>query len=280
MKNRYIAISIFLPLFMLYVLCSCSQAESEKPEAKSNSDKPNILVIMGDDIGWFNISAYNDGMMGYKTPNIDRIANEGIRFTDAYGQNSCTAGRAAFITGQSPFRTGLLKVGLPGAKEGIYKEDPTIAEILTTMGYATGQFGKNHLGDLDEHLPTNHGFDEFYGNLYHLNAEEEPENIDYPKDPEFKKKYGPRGVIHSYAGGEITDTGPLTKKSMMRLLIKHLISLIIRQRRKSRFLFGITLHVCISLLTSNPSPRGSQARGYMPTAWLNWTPMSESYSTN
>jgi arylsulfatase len=177
-------------------------------------DKPNILVIWGDDIGWFNISAYNDGMMGYQTPNIDRIANEGIRFTDAYGQNSCTAGRAAFITGQSPFRTGLLKVGLPGAKEGLFKEDPTIAELLKPMGYVTAQFGKNHLGDLDEHLPSNHGFDEFFGNVYHLNAEEEPEHPDYPKNPEFKKKFGPRGVIHSFANGKLTDTGPLTKKRM------------------------------------------------------------------
>ena len=177
-------------------------------------DKPNILVIWGDDIGWFNISAYNRGMMGYKTPNIDRIANGGMLFTDAYGQNSCTAGRAAFITGQSPFRTGLLKVGLPGAKEGLYKEDPTIAEMLKPHGYMTGQFGKNHLGDLDEHLPSNHGFDEFFGNLYHLNAEEEPEDPDYPTDPEFKKRFGPRGVIHSYADGRIEDTGPLTKKRM------------------------------------------------------------------
>ncbi len=177
-------------------------------------DKPNILIIWGDDIGWFNISSYNDGMMGYETPNIDRIASDGIRFTDAYGQNSCTAGRAAFITGQSPFRTGLLKVGLPGAKEGLQKEDPTIAELLKPLGYATGQFGKNHLGDLDEHLPSNHGFDEFFGNLYHLNAEEEPENVDYPKDPEFKKKFGPRGVIHSYSDGRMEDTGPLTRKRM------------------------------------------------------------------
>jgi arylsulfatase len=176
--------------------------------------KPNILVIWGDDIGWFNISAYNRGMMGYKTPNIDRIADEGMMFTDAYGQNSCTAGRAAFITGQSPFRTGLLKVGLPGAKEGLSGKDPTIAELLKPMGYMTGQFGKNHLGDLDEHLPTNHGFDEFFGNLYHLNAEEEPEDPDYPKDLAFKKKFGPRGVIHSFAGGKIKDTGPLTKKRM------------------------------------------------------------------
>jgi len=178
------------------------------------ADKPNILIIWGDDIGGFNISAYNRGMMGYKTPNIDRIANEGALFTDWYGQQSCTAGRAAFITGQSPIRTGLTKVGLPGAPEGIKKEDPTIATLLKEQGYMTGQFGKNHLGDRDDMLPTNHGFDEFYGNLYHLNAEEEPENADYPKDPAFKKRFGPRGVIHSFADGKITDTGPLTRKRM------------------------------------------------------------------
>ncbi len=177
-------------------------------------DKPNILIIWGDDIGWSNVSAYNMGMMSYKTPNIDRIADEGMMFTDAYGENSCTAGRASFITGQSPYRTGLLKVGLPGAKEGMSDKDPTIATVLKGMGYATGQFGKNHLGDLDEHLPTNHGFDEFFGNLYHLNAEQEPEHPDYPKDPAFKEKFGPRGVMHSYADGRIEDTGPLTIKRM------------------------------------------------------------------
>jgi arylsulfatase A-like enzyme len=182
--------------------------------AQAQTGKPNILVIWGDDIGQFNVSAYNMGMMGYKTPNIDRIAEEGAVFTDWYGQQSCTAGRAAFITGQSPIRTGLTKVGLPGAPEGMKKEDPTIAELLKPLGYATGQFGKNHLGDRDEMLPTNHGFDEFLGNLYHLNAEQEPEHPDYPKDPEFKKKFGPRGVIHSFAGGKIEDTGPLTKKRM------------------------------------------------------------------
>jgi arylsulfatase len=152
--------------------------------------------------------------MGYHTPNIDRIANEGIRFTDYYAEQSCTAGRASFIMGQSVFRTGLSKVGLPGAKEGMQTEDPTIAGMLKSIGYATGQFGKNHLGDRDEHLPTNHGFDEFLGNLYHLNAEEEPENVDYPQNPEFRERFGPRGVIHSFADGEIEDTGPLTKKRM------------------------------------------------------------------
>jgi arylsulfatase A-like enzyme len=182
--------------------------------ALAQTKKPNILVIWGDDIGQFNISAYNRGMMGYKTPNIDRIASEGALFTDWYGQQSCTAGRAAFVTGQSPIRTGLTKVGLPGAPEGMKKEDPTIATLLKAQGYVTGQFGKNHLGDRDEMLPTAHGFDEFFGNLYHLNAEEEPENPDYFKNPELKKKFGPRGVIHSFADGRITDTGPLTRKRM------------------------------------------------------------------
>jgi arylsulfatase A-like enzyme len=179
-----------------------------------SAEKPNILVIFGDDIGWFNPSIYNHGMLGYQTPNMDRIGKEGIMFTDAYGQQSCTAGRAAFITGQSPKRTGLLKIGMPGDPLGLKKEDPTLAELLKPHGYATGQFGKNHLGDRDEHLPTAHGFDEFFGNLYHLNAEEEPENPDYPKDPAFRKKFGPRGVIKSTADGKIEDTGPLTKKRM------------------------------------------------------------------
>ena len=182
------------------------------------ADKPNILVVWGDDVGQSNISAYTHGMVGYKTPNIDRIANEGMTFTDYYGEQSCTAGRSSFITGQSVFRTGLSKVGLPGAKEGMSEKDPTIAGLLKVRGYVTGQFGKNHLGDRDEHLPTNHGFDEFFGNLYHLNAEEEPENEDYFKNPELKKKFGPRGVIHSWANPDgsqkIEDTGPLTKKRM------------------------------------------------------------------
>ena len=207
-------------------------AHNQKVAATLQKDgkKPNILVIFGDDIGLWNVSAYNRGMMGYRTPNIDRIAKEGGIFTDHYAQQSCTAGRAAFITGQSCFRTGLLKVGLPGAKEGLSEKDPTLADLLKPLGYATGQFGKNHLGDRNEHLPTVHGFDEFFGNLYHLNAEEEPVNPDYPKNPEFKKNFGPRGVLQCKATDQddgtvdprfgkvgkqtIKDTGPLTKKRM------------------------------------------------------------------
>ncbi|MCE2800442.1 MAG: arylsulfatase [Planctomycetaceae bacterium] len=194
-------------LFALLVALGSGQLSAQ-------TSKPNILVIMGDDIGIYNLSTYHQGMMGYSTPNIDRIANEGGKFMNYYAQQSCTAGRSAFITGQLPFRTGLSKVGLPGADLGLRKEDPTIAELLKPLGYFTGQFGKNHLGDKDEFLPSKHGFDEFFGNLYHLNAEEEPENEDYPKSPDFKKKFGPRGVIHSYADGRIEDTGPLTKKRM------------------------------------------------------------------
>lgn len=190
-----------------------TERDAAAPAAGTGS-RPNILIIWGDDVGQFNISAYNRGMMGYRTPNIDSIAEQGALFTDWYGQQSCTAGRAAFITGQSPIRTGLLKIGLPGSPEGLKPEDPTIATLLKPLGYMTGQFGKNHLGDRDDMLPTNHGFDEFFGNLYHLNAEEEPENPDYPKNPDFKKKFGPRGVIHSFADGRVMDTGPLTRKRM------------------------------------------------------------------
>jgi arylsulfatase A-like enzyme len=178
------------------------------------SKQPNVLILWGDDIGYWNISANNRGMMGYRTPHIDRLADEGLNFTDYYGQQSCTAGRAAFITGQNPLRTGLTKVGMPGAELGLQPEDPTIAELLKPLGYATGQFGKNHLGDRDEHLPTSHGFDEFFGNLYHLNAEEEPEHPDYPTEERFRQRFGPRGVIHSVAGGAIEDTGPLNRKRM------------------------------------------------------------------
>jgi len=198
--------------------------------AAPGGQRPNILVIFGDDIGFWNVSAYNHGMMGYKTPNIDRIAREGALFTDYYAQQSCTAGRAAFITGQSPFRTGLLKVGLPGSPLGLQKDDPTIADLLKNQGYMTFQHGKNHLGDRNEFLPTVHGFDEFFGNLYHLNAEEEPENIDYPKDPTFARRFGPRGVLKCKATDRddttvdprfgkvgmqtIQDTGPLNLKRM------------------------------------------------------------------
>jgi len=194
-----------LALWLAFSLFASAQAQTRKP---------NIVVIWGDDIGVHNISAYNHGVMGYRTPNIDSIAKDGALFTDAYAQQSCTAGRASFILGQHPFRTGLLTIGMPGSEHGIPDWTPTIADLLKEQGYATGQFGKNHLGDRDKHLPTAHGFDEFFGNLYHLNAEEEPETYYYPKDPEFKKKYGPRGVIHSYADGRIEDTGPLTAKRM------------------------------------------------------------------
>ena len=209
-------------------LAFAQQQPQPNPSAPSAGGKPNILIIFGDDIGYWNTSAYNRGMMGYRTTNIDRIAKEGAIFTDIYAQQSCTAGRAAFITGQSPFRTGLLKVGLPGAKEGLSEKDPTLAELLKPQGYATGQFGKNHLGDRNEFLPTVHGFDEFFGNLYHLNAEDEPENVDYPKNPEFFAKFGPRGVLRSFATDtddptedprwgrvgkqRIENTGPLTVK--------------------------------------------------------------------
>ncbi len=207
-----------------------AQAQQLAPAAPSGR-RPNIVVIWGDDIGQSNLSAYSRGVMGYQTPNIDRIANEGVMFTDYYGEQSCTAGRSSFITGQSGLRTGLTKVGLPGATLGLQKEDPTIAELLKPLGYMTGQFGKNHLGDRNEFLPTVHGFDEFYGNLYHLNAEEEPELPDYPKDPAFRAKYGPRGVMDCKASDTddptvdprfgrvgrqvIKDTGPLTKARMV-----------------------------------------------------------------
>src|SRR5215208_1792413 len=214
----------------LAALASVASVVSEPASAQPRPSKPNILVIMADDVGYWNISAYNRGMMGYRTPNIDRIASEGAIFTDYYGQQSCTAGRAAFITGQSPMRTGLLKVGLPAAKEGLSDKDPTVAELLKPHGYVTGQFGKNHLGDRSEFLPTVHGFDEFFGNLYHLNAEDEPEHPDYPKDPAFRAQFGPRGVMRCVATATDTpgddsrfgpwgkqkcdDTGPLTKKRM------------------------------------------------------------------
>ena len=211
-------------------LAAPSVAQQTSPAVGTRAKKPNIVVIFADDVGVWNVSAYHRGMMGGSTPNIDRIAKEGALFTDYYAQQSCTAGRAAFITGQSPFRTGLLKVGLPGARQGLQDKDPTIAELLKAQGYVTAQIGKNHLGDRNEFLPTRHGFDEFYGNLYHLNAEEEPEEPDYPKDPAFHKKFGPRGVLDCKAtatddatedprfgrmGKQVCkDTGPLTRKRM------------------------------------------------------------------
>jgi arylsulfatase A-like enzyme len=222
-----------LALSVAFIVTGVQAAD---PTRSGTGKKPNILILWGDDIGEFNISAYNMGQMGYKTPNIDSIAKEGALFTDWYGQQSCTAGRAAFITGQSPIRTGLTKVGLPGAKEGLTKADPTLAELLKPLGYVTGQFGKNHLGDRNDMLPTVHGFDEWFGNLYHLNAEEEPENVNYPGDfkvadgKTFKQIFGPRGVLHCFATDKddptedprfgkvgkqtIEDTGPLTKKRM------------------------------------------------------------------
>ncbi len=205
-KNRIL--SLRAALLLLIVSAGAAVAQ----------DRPNIVVLWGDDIGWFNLSAYNNGMMGYKTPNIDRIANEGMMFTDWYGEQSCTAGRSAFITGQSGYRTGNLKVGLPGAKEGLQARDVTLAQLLKAQGYKTAQFGKNHLGDADETLPTAHGFDEFFGSLYHLNAEQEPENPDYFKDPAMQKKYGTRGVLHTWANDDgtqrIESTGPLNIERM------------------------------------------------------------------
>lgn len=218
MKRITQLISISFLLSNMAFAANQANTSPMNQESQSGEKKPNIVIIWGDDIGQTNISAYSHGLMGYTTPNIDRIAKEGMLFTDYYGEQSCTAGRAAFITGQSVFRTGLSKVGMPGADVGLSDKDPTIAELLKKQGYATGQFGKNHLGDKDNFLPTNHGFDEFYGNLYHLNAEEEPELPDYPKNPEFRKQFGPRGVIHSYLNSDSTqkieDTGPLTKKRM------------------------------------------------------------------
>lgn len=202
-KTSQIAMLCFFAIFLI-VSSSTSYA----------TEKPNILVIWGDDIGIYNISFWNRGGMGYQTPHIDRIAHEGIAFTDYYGEQSCTAGRSSFITGQNGLRTGNTKVGLPGAPDGLKADDMTIAEALKNMGYVTGQFGKNHLGDRDEQLPTNHGFDEFYGFLYHLNAMQEPQNPDYPRSPEFLKKYGPRGVLHTFSDGKITDTGPLNIERM------------------------------------------------------------------
>ena len=240
-----------------------------------NAEQPNILVIWGDDIGITNLSCYSDGLMGYRTPNIDRIADEGMRFTDSYGEQSCTAGRSSFITGQSVFRTGLSKVGIPAADIGLRAEDPTIAGLLKPQGYATGQFGKNHLGDKNQFLPTVHGFDEFFGNLYHLNAEEEPELPDYPPAadfPRFRDRFGPRGVLHCWATDtddpteherwgrvgrqRIEDTGPLTKKRMETIddeILEHALGFIDRQHQAGTpfFMWFNTTHMH---LRTHPKP--------------------------
>ena len=256
--------------------------------AQPATKKPNIVVIWGDDIGFWNVSAYNQGMMGYKTPNIDRIAKEGALFTDWYGQQSCTAGRAAFITGQSGFRTGLLKVGLPGAKEGLQARDVTLAQLLKAQGYMTAQFGKNHLGDLDEHLPTAHGFDEFFGSLYHLNAEEEFENPDYFKDPELIKRYQTRGVIHTWANPDgtqrIESTGPLGKKRMETIdeeFTKASLDYLEKAKKADKPFFlwwnSTRMHIWTHLKEGARARRGSAP---IPTAWSSTTRWSASCSTS
>ncbi|MBR0907190.1 arylsulfatase [Bradyrhizobium liaoningense] len=251
-------------------MAQAQQGPAAPAAAAQSGRQPNILVIWGDDIGIWNISHNNRGMMGYMTPNIDRIAKEGVSFTDYYGQQSCTAGRAAFIGGNVPVRTGMTKVGLPGAKEGWQKTDVTMATVMKSRGYATGQFGKNHQGDRDEHLPTQHGFDEFFGNLYHLNAEEEPENRDYPKDAEFRKKYGPRGVIKASADGKIEDTGPLSKKRMESIddeTVAAATDFINRQKRANRPFFcwwnATRMHFRTHVREANKNIAGPNSSEYM-----------------
>ncbi|WP_246556579.1 arylsulfatase [Bradyrhizobium liaoningense] len=251
-------------------MAQAQQGPAAPAAAAPSGRQPNILVIWGDDIGIWNISHNNRGMMGYMTPNIDRIAKEGVSFTDYYGQQSCTAGRAAFIGGNVPVRTGMTKVGLPGAKEGWQKTDVTMATVMKSRGYATGQFGKNHQGDRDEHLPTQHGFDEFFGNLYHLNAEEEPENRDYPKDAEFRKKYGPRGVIKASADGKIEDTGPLSKKRMESIddeTVAAATDFINRQKRANRPFFcwwnATRMHFRTHVREANKNIAGPNSSEYM-----------------
>ena len=284
------------------------------------SDKPNILVIWGDDIGITNLSCYSDGLMGYRTPNIDRIADEGMRFTDSYGEQSCTAGRSSFITGQSVYRTGLSKVGIPGMDVGLQAEDVTIAELLKPLGYATGQFGKNHLGDLNKFLPTVHGFDEFFGNLYHLNAEEEPEQPNWPPAedfPNFRKRFGPRGVIHSWATDEdddtedarfgrvgkqrIEDTGPLTKKRMETIddeVLEHGLDFIERQARRRDAVLRLAQHdahapphaheagerragraLAVALPRHDDRPRQARRRGCSTSSTSSGSPRTRSSST-
>lgn len=243
------------------------QPEPATPKAASSGKPPNILVIFGDDIGQTNVSAYSFGLMGYRTPNIDRLAKEGMMFTDYYAEQSCTAGRSTFITGQCTLRTGLAKVGIPGATVGLQPRDATIAELLKPLGYATGQFGKNHLGDRDEYLPTNHGFDEFFGNLYHLNAEEEPEARTYPQNPDYRKKFGPRGVIKSSADGKIEDSGPLNRKRMETIddeTSAAAIDFIQRQTRASKPFFcwynSTRMHFRTHVRESHRGPPGLTSR--------------------
>jgi arylsulfatase len=295
MKPKLILIPLTLVIGASFLMTTAS-AQSPAP---SSSKQPNILIIWGDDIGWFNPSCYHHGIMGYQTPNIDRIAKEGARFTDWYGQQSCTAGRAAFIMGQSPIRTGMTKVGLPGATLGIQPQDPTIAELLKPHGYVSGQFGKNHLGDRNEFLPTVHGFDEFFGNLYHLNAEEEPENPDYPKDPDFKKKYGPRGVLHSWATNtddttvdsqfgkvgkqKIENTGPMNLKRMETVdeeFLDGALKFIDKAHADNKPFFCWFNSTRTSSRTSSPNPRARLASVFMPTAWSNTTAWSDSCLRN
>jgi arylsulfatase len=273
---KKLTLSLLVSFFVTAVTCAPTTAQQQQ--------KPNIVIIWGDDIGQSNVSAYSRGVMGYKTPNIDRLANEGIMFTDYYGEQSCTAGRASFITGQSGLRTGLTKVGPPGATLGLRKEDPTIAELLKPLGYSTGQFGKNHLGDRNEFLPTVHGFDEFYGNLYHQNAEEEPELPDYPKDPAFKTKYGPRGVLDCKASntddttvdprfGKVgkqvcKDTGPLTKERMLTVdddITNRAVDFITRQKNvgKPFFIWVNTTHMHFRTHTK-PQSIGQAGRWQSP----------------
>jgi len=244
--------------------------------AYAKADKPNVLIVWGDDIGYWNISAYNQGMMGYKTPNIDRIAKEGALFTDWYGEQSCTAGRSALLTGQSGYRTGNLKVGLPGAKEGLQARDVTLAQLLKAQGYMTAQFGKNHLGDRDEHLPTAHGFDEFMGSLYHLNAEEEPENPDYFKKPEMIKKYATRGVIHTWANADgtqkIESKGPLNKKRMETIddeVLKASLEYLERAKKANKPFFLWTNFTRMHIWTHlKPEVAGKTGLGIYPDGML------------
>jgi len=266
MKHSKFLIAVLVAIAVLILAVGSARA----------AQKPNVLIVWGDDVGYWNISAYNQGMMGYKTPNIDRIAKEGALFTDWYGEQSCTAGRSALITGQSGFRTGNLKVGLPGAKQGLQARDVTLAELLKAQGYMTAQFGKNHLGDRDEHLPTAHGFDEFMGSLYHLNAEEEPENPDYFKDPELIKKYNTRGVIHSWANPDgtqkIESKGPLTKKRMETVddeFLEASLDYLERAKKDGRPFFLWTAFTRMHIWTHlKPEVEGKSGLGIYPDGML------------